>query len=133
MDLHSTQMPTDRIMLRLYAEVSDGPEVDQVASNVTAKLAAVGTILRSDTPTRYWKIPAHFGFFFVLLPNSPLRAAFQHILEDFGTGWDVHASGIGADWAIWNPSANAVFHVPCVRWAHLECESQYESTPNEIG
>jgi len=114
-------MCDNRIMLRLFTAVPNEAEAERVASLARAMLADHGRICRADRVQRYWKIPEYFEIFLVLQPGAASQAAFNSIMDALATGWDVHRFETGGDWAVWNPSASAIFHLPKVRWANVEC------------
>lgn len=123
-------MIDNRIICRLCVDTSDEHEAERVASLAKAVLAEHGRICKADT-RRYWKIPDCFEMLFVLQPAVTTKAVFTNILTALATGWEVHAFRNGSDWAVWNPSCDAAFTLPSVRWAHVECSR--ETAPPEDG
>jgi len=113
----------DKILLRLFAEVPDTAAAAVTARSVQRKVAAHGRVCRAYTK-QYWKIEGYFEVCFDLDTGERTAAAFEGLLTALGTGWEVHRFPDGVNWAVWNPSATAVFMLPEVRWANLECYAE---------
>ena len=110
---------SSRITVRLMAELPDEATAVLFENTVQAKIAAFGSILRSETK-RYWKVPEWFEVNLYLHPSTPPDSAYDGILASLGVGWVRHDSSNDEQWAVWNPEQGSTFFSSHVRWAHVE-------------
>ena len=113
-------MGENRIVVRVHGELPDEPAAQRFLSAIVARLSPVGQILVSRA-VRYWKVPQHFEVFVELEPPGSVSIAFQRILNELGSGWDVRRFEDGGDWAVWNAPPGKTFAFPEARWSNVEC------------
>jgi hypothetical protein len=113
----------DIILLRAFAASVDENAAITVSRTVEEILRSQGKVLRCDSPKRYWKIAEYWEIFFVLQPDRSIQVAFEELLNELGTGWEVHKLDSDS-WAVWNSGPVCTFASGDVRWANLECVSR---------
>lgn len=78
-------------------------------------------VLARCTVEPYEKLPGHHEVALYLCPTGDARRVYAALLALAPTGW-THGPPPDApgSWAVWNPTGDAVFLLPAVRWAELQ-------------
>lgn len=118
------------IFLRAFAAVTDEAGATLICQDVERRLSCHGKIARSDPPQRYWKIPEYWEVFVEFRPEKPVPLAFDDVLSELGSGWEVHRLADGGSWAVWNAGPQSTFVIPAIRWANLECLYRSDTETN---
>jgi hypothetical protein len=110
---------SNRITLRLMAELPDEAAALRFENIVQARIAVFGSIKQSETK-RYWKIAELFEVNFSLQPSTAPDSAYDGILASLGEGWERHDISNEEQRAVWNPKEGSTFFSSHVRWANVE-------------
>jgi len=113
-------MGNANLLLRLYAELADAEEAEQLRCAITPQIEAHARIEEHESEP-YWKIPAYYGLTLRLRPYGDPSMAFDNLVALSASGWTFSGGPLPhARDAVWNPSPGADFLSPKVKWAHLD-------------
>ncbi|MBD1821497.1 hypothetical protein H6F51_03090 [Cyanobacteria bacterium FACHB-DQ100] len=120
-------MPSTIILVRVFVETSQIELCEQAAVSVISMFEQCVGLSRKSINT-YWKIPQYIEIFLEFIPKEDSDAAFQHIVDELGQGWNFRQSSL-EKWAVWTPSELNKFSISDVRWASVDLiqESPFSS------